>query len=101
MKKKPKKALMKATHKSLKFYGDVLCSLPEDRTRPILTSIPPEQFVLGPSSSLYSGVFFGVTCDDSGKKIVGKRMDDDAHILIAGGSGHPHHGNLDGQSDCA
>lgn len=87
MKKKPKKALMKATHKSLKFYGDVLCSLPEDRTRPILTSIPPEQFVLGPSSSLYSGVFFGVTCDDSGKKIVGKRMDDDAHILIAGGSG--------------
>lgn len=87
MKKKPKKALMKATHKSLKFYGDVLCSLPEDRTRPILTSIPPEQFVLGPSSSLYSGVFFGVTCDDSGKKIVGKRMNDDAHILIAGGSG--------------
>ena len=50
-------------------------------------SCPPTQFVLGPSSSFRPGVFFGFVCDDSGETMVGKGMDDDAHILISGGSG--------------
>ena len=68
-------------------YEKALSILPKGKLHPTLPFIPPTQFVLGPSSSFRPGVFFGFVCDDSGETMVGRGMDDDAHILISGGSG--------------